>query len=893
MKTTKLVVVMCLLISLVSCTKTHFINDEDYLRQVTQDYEAKERAMLQGDFFKAVHRLEMSTEEQEAMMFLYAYMPSSDVVDMSANYYLENVKLTFEALNTFDWGKTIPEDLVRHFVLPIRVNNENLDEARSVFFEELKDRVKGLSMHDAILEVNHWCHEKVVYRPSDARTSSPLASVQTAFGRCGEESTFTVAALRSVGIPARQVYTPRWAHTDDNHAWVEAWADGKWYFLGACEPEPVLNLGWFNSPASRGMLMHTKVFGKYTGKEEVMTENSNYTEINVIENYAPTAKAKVLVVDSTGAPIHGAKVEFKIYNYAEFFTVAEKFTNGEGFASLTAGKGDMLIWVSKANKFGFAKCSFGETEQLTITLDHSEGDTFDVEFDIIPPSENYNLPEVTPEQRAENDRRMALEDSIRNAYVDTFVSEEQAKEFAGKLDSLTDKDEQRVVKFLLGSRGNYETISTFLEDAQEDGELDLAIELLDVISAKDLRDVELDVLQDHLYNSYLPSKIKKEFYKEVLNPRVGNEMITAYKAFFQKNISEEDVIKYRENPLELVNWCNKEIMVFNELNAQRIIMSPIGVWNAKTTDDSSRDVFFVSVARSLGIPAWKDEVTGKIQYRNIETNAIYDVDFSSVEEIQIPKGRLTASYKPSKGLLDPKYYSHFSISKYNNGTYNLLSFDEGDLDMGDGVTWSNLLNRGVALDSGNYMLVTGTRMASGAVLSKMTFFTIHANRVTNVKLEMRQSSDDVQVIGSFNSESLYKPLNDDTAKSILQTTGRGYFVVAVLGVGQEPTNHAMRDISAVKEQLEKWGRSMVFLFPDEAKAEKFMSKKEFPNLPNTITYGIDVDQKIQNDIVKAMKLDKATLPVFIIADTFNRVVFVSQGYTIGLGEQMMKTIHNL
>lgn len=59
----------------------------------------------------------------------------------------------------------------------------------------------------------------------------------------GEESTFLVAALRSVGIPARQVYTPRWAHTDDNHAWVEAWADGKWYFLGACEPEPVLISG--------------------------------------------------------------------------------------------------------------------------------------------------------------------------------------------------------------------------------------------------------------------------------------------------------------------------------------------------------------------------------------------------------------------------------------------------------------------------------------------------------------------------------------------------------------------------------------------------------------------------------------------------------------------------
>lgn len=141
-------------------------------------------------------------------MFLYAYMPIGDVTDYSGDYYLENVRLSGQTRTEMPWGDLIPDELFRHFVLPIRVNNENLDDSRRVFYGELKDRVKHLSMKDAILEVNHWCHEKVVYRPSDARTSSPLASVKTAYGRCGEESTFTVAALRSVGIPARQVYTP-------------------------------------------------------------------------------------------------------------------------------------------------------------------------------------------------------------------------------------------------------------------------------------------------------------------------------------------------------------------------------------------------------------------------------------------------------------------------------------------------------------------------------------------------------------------------------------------------------------------------------------------------------------------------------------------------------------
>ena len=61
-----------------------------------------------------------------------------------------------------------------------------------------------------------------------------------------------------------------------------------------------------------------------------------------------------------------------------------------------------------------------------------------------------------------------------------------------------------------------------------------------------------------------------------------------------------------------------------------------------------------------------------------------------------------------------------------------------------------------------------------------------------------------------------------------------------------------------------------------------------------VLHGLDIDGAIQKEMATAMKLQNAnTLPIFLIADTFNRVVFVSQGYTIGLGEQLMKVIHKL
>lgn len=204
--------------------------ESDYAARV----EAQKSIKKHLDFKKGTN-----PEERDALKFLYAYMATPDALDYDAVFYLTNIRSSLRAAKEMPWGKSVPDREWRHFVLPVRVNNEDLDLSRPAFYDELKDRVKGLSMKEAILEVNHWCHEKVSYQPSDARTSSPLATVCNALGRCGEESTFTVAALRSVGIPARQVYTPRWAHTDDNHAWVEAWADGQWYFLGACEPEEI------------------------------------------------------------------------------------------------------------------------------------------------------------------------------------------------------------------------------------------------------------------------------------------------------------------------------------------------------------------------------------------------------------------------------------------------------------------------------------------------------------------------------------------------------------------------------------------------------------------------------------------------------------------------------
>lgn len=869
-----------------SCNnQQHFITDAAYRAEVENDFQAKQAALPNGNLF-AVFNDQMTPEEREALTFMYAYMPIGDITDYSGDFYLKNIRSSFQARNEMPWGDSIPEDIFRHFVLPVRINNENLDESRMVFFDELKDRVKGLSLYDAVLEVNHWCHEKVIYTPSDGRTSSPLASVKTAYGRCGEESTFTVAALRSVGIPARQVYTPRWAHTDDNHAWVEAWVNGKWYFLGACEPEPVLNLGWFNGPAYRGMLMHTKVFGKYNGPEDVMERTDGYTEINVIDNYAPSAKAVITVTDANGKPVKDALVEFKIYNYAEFNSVARKKTDADGKCSLSAGKGDMLVWASKDGKFGYSKVSFGKDGEVTIALNKKPGDVETIALDIVPPVDGSIPAEVTPEQKEANAKRLLEEDAIRNKYVATFYTEEKAEALAKELGI----DPMKTEDFMIGSRGNWMEIEKFLRETPAEKRAQ-AMALLDVVSAKDLRDTPASVFADHLNNT--PAVQSEWFNEYIMNPRVANEFLTPYKSFFAANIEPSLAKQAVENPQALVDWVKNNVSINDALNAQRIPIMPMGVWKSRIADKGSRNIFFVAVARSLGIPARIEPVARKIQY--FKDNAWVDVDFEAAVQTTAKQGKVIASYQPIKALQDPKYYSHFTIAKVlPNGTLQTLNFERGgNVDMGLGDTWSGLLKKPLSMDEGNYMLVTGTRMANGSVLAEIEFFNVEADKTTPIQLEMRESKDEIQVIGNFNSENKFKRADNGEETSLLATTGRGYYIVALLGSRQEPTNHAMRDIAAVKKELEDWGRGIVLLFPDE-KGYKNFDPKEFGDLPGTITYGLDIDGAIQKEMATAMKLQNAnTLPIFLIADTFNRVVFVSQGYTIGLGEQLMKVIHKL
>ena len=717
--------------------------------------------------------------------WLYESMPLPDNLQYPRSFWEENVAKTLEVRKSMDWG--IPEREFRHFVLPLRVNNETLDDFRTVYADTLCNRVRGMSLEEAALEINHWCHEQACYEPSDGRTSAPVATVRRGVGRCGEESVLTVAALRAAGIPARQVYTPRWAHTDDNHAWVEVWTGDGWHFMGACEPAPTLDNAWFNAPVSRAMLLHTKVYGDYDGPEDVIQRTPCYTEINVIRNYVPARNTVVTVLDGD-TPVKGATVEFKIYNYAEFYTVATYTTGADGSASLHTGLGDLLVWARKGNRFGFAKA---DAESVTVRLEHEFGERFCADVDIVPPPENPIPTNSTPEMEEANKLRLAEEDAIRNSHPH-----------------------------------NNPDADSFLERHGEKGR-----KLLDMISAKDRGDVSLDVLEDAL--------LVKSEHQYILSPRVELEPLRPFRAA----VMASDISSRLHNAREVENWVRDSIKIVDGRNPQNLRTAPAAVWEARRADTTGRNIFFVALCRALGFPARIDPVTGKAQYAVREESAGEEAPVMSTLNLLTPLS--------SK----PEYYKQYTITRLGPEKDRLMEFDE-----------NAPFTLSYELECGYYLLTSGTRLQDGSVLAHMEFFTLPEGETAGAPLVFRQQEGKCSVIGGFD------------ANSLLDASGRGMFLLAILGSrGDEPTNHALRELETAAPALNAWGRPLVVI------------GNVCPKGTDTVAMLPEADEDLIASL-SATGTPGFKLPVIALCDSFGRIYYISKGYNTSLANDLKQII---
>ncbi|RKJ41360.1 transglutaminase domain-containing protein [Acutalibacter sp. 1XD8-33] len=501
-----------------------------------------------------------SLEGEARVLFQYlaGTLPLTDLGDYAPELVLDSVREGLLVREEFPWCTALSEELFCKDVLYPRVNTEKLDPCRGMFRRELALRLEGLSLPEAILEVNRWCGENVVYRSTDDTTSSALDIYRRGWGRCGEESVFAVNALRSVGIAARQVYAPRWSHCDDNHAWVEAWDGAHWRFLGACEPEPRLDMGWFIPAAGRAMLCHTKVFvGEAPGWEFLfpgvspldLNRREGVAYESVTARYAKARPFEVRVAGPQGEPLCRAEIGIYLLNDGGLREIARRIAGENGEARLNLGLGSLWVTAEKDGLFGEALVHTGETEKALLTLSGSRVEPGSFDF-LAPADSGRTSPALTEEEKQSRRREMERLKEARRARKRAEPPSERRPLAGWALGTLTRKDRA--------------------------GSLPEAL----------WRDCEGALAHE--------SGLSREVFESaLLCPRIGLEPLAPWRELLEG-------AALPDSPEELWGLAQAlpTIQSFPELP-----QTPAGAWKLGAVQEAGRGTLFCALCRAKGIPA--------------------------------------------------------------------------------------------------------------------------------------------------------------------------------------------------------------------------------------------------------------------------------------------------
>lgn len=807
-------------------------------------------------------------EEKECLDFLYQYMPISDQADYPPELFLQFVKHACMVRHTVPWGEKFNQEIFLNYVLQCRINNENLEFYCKEFFDEIYPRIQGMCMYDAAVEVNYWCFEKATYQSTDIRTMSPYGVINNAYGRCGEESVLAVAAFRSVGIPARQCYTPRWAHCDDNHAWVEVWIDGDWHFLGACEPDARLDTGWFRLPASKGMLIHNRVQSGQISGELITRQTNRMTEINVLPRYAKTRKISVQVLDQDQCPAAGAMVRFEVVNFSEFYPLTTLKTDTQGQVRFVTGLGDLMIHASKGESYAFEKMDVRKTGHMIITLSDNRIEPAVTQYLFVPPTGGIeDETPVSKETEELHKKRSEQAAGIRKAFEQTFFQEEEALSYALAYSPY----EKEAAKLLVESRGNHEELLKFLNDQETKDDLKYKIRLLQALKKKDLTDCKAEILKEHLQMA-LPYKDQQEelvFSEALLCPRIWIEHLAPYRKAILKYFGRERLQQFKNDPLLLDSWIADHIETFEDQLYANLTTSPPGLLEVRKGNSISKKILFIATLRTAGVPAKLDQADlSCMYYHGGRWNWI------SVQNKDIEKNAVLVLKKPKKEQLE--YYKNYTVSCLKNGVYQTLDYTDS--------VWSQDEIR-LPVFAGGCRVVVSERQPDESNLVRVYYVKLKKNETAAVEVSLPKQAVTGAKVAIENY--CYHTLEGE-ARNLHNDLMEGSGMVLWLAAGEEPTEHLLNEIIEAKEKfIQKQPNIIVVLEKYEDIADPTLQKavRNIPFIKIRIGYKFaDLTELCDSFNIKDKRLPLAA----VTAKTTAR--FAWSGYNVGIGELLLKHV---
>ncbi|MFP3156105.1 transglutaminase-like domain-containing protein [Lachnospiraceae bacterium ZAX-1] len=808
--------------------------------------------------------------------YLYGNMPFSDRVNYPFETYLDYAKHGAFLWKSGIYSKQIPEELFLKNVVFHRINTEDISPCRTFFYESLHERIAKKDMKSATLEVNYWCCEEATYQTTDDRTASPMTVYRGAIGRCGEESTFTASALRSIGIPARQVYVPKWSHCDDNHAWVEVWCDGMWHFLGACEPEERLNTGWFVNASSRAMMILSKTFEHDMSKEKhlsfdapeegCLTKSGILTLENQLSRYAKTATLCIAVLDENLQPAKGVTVDFEILNFSEFTPIASGITDDMGRISIKTGLSSIHVNAYQGDNCAQQNFLVQDDIYHVMKLKPKTNSTEEwEEFDFAAPTDMpINRVELTPKEKENGKKKLQQATEKRIKKISGFYAENGKSTYHS---------------YLYKSRGNYRELENFLmercdtncDKEQENRNIELKTALLNCISDKDFRDVTCEILLDHLhygtlYAGQYPSDI---FENYVLNPRIYLEKLQTYRQCILRFFTKKEIAHFRKKPSCIWTWIDTHIRECPQLEYDALLTSVKGCLKGKAANQMSKKILFVAICRTLGIPARLRPTDQAIEYYDLQRFCTVVNGTKQTANITLISGDSTTW----------TYLQNWSIAIYKNGIYETLKITNPKI--GHRATTLNVV-------PGDYRILISNRLPNGNQFAKSLTFSLEEKKEKSIILTQREAnlSDMLEEVAL---EKL--PLFDQSGQSrdMEHLFNKNCAILLWLEESKEPTEHILNELYVHRKEFKNHEKQIFFVIRHSSALNDPTIFKCLQALPNINVY---YDKKFSHvsALARRMYADPDKLPLILMVDHKMQGIYATSGYNVGTASLLLRIL---
>ena len=468
---------------------------------------------------------------------------------------------------------------------------------------------------------------------------------------------------------------------------------------------------------------------------------------------------------------------------------------------------------------------------------------------------------LTEEQKAEGSARLqeAIENRIQRGRL--FYQKERAKCLAQMY------GDEAVCTILKNAESNFGQVAAFLEAGQEPKRLDLLKEL----SLKDYRDLQADVLTEHLryameYCGIYPERI---FRKYLLNPRIGYEKLSFYRRELLKLMTGEEANNYRSNPAGLWKKIQCEIIEPDREEYPELLMLPVSCLKEKCGNGKSKKILFVAVMRTLGIPARLSPQDGTAQYYQGRV-------FHNVDEVD---GMGTLLLRSGDEKTVWTYLQNFTVAKKNNGFYDTLQIENGQWQQ-DGMK--------IPAAAGTYRILTANRLPNGNVFVKERITEVSEGEVTEERLTLKQAKLS-ELLESISLPEFTVQDRNQVQRTNRQIAHGRKALWLWLEEGKEPTEHILNELYQRKDEFAEISIPICALVKNEKALEDPTLRRTRAALPQIQIY-FEAFEETYDQISRRLYQDPDSLPLIVISDEKNCGIYASCGYNVGTGDMILRIL---